>query len=247
VQVSLLGKEVSMRKKLGWLRAFTVLCLCAAAASVTSAANANKELQEALEAKYELAKTGIDHMRITHPGTVLVIQKDGIYASPSTDMGTQTTKVVDGNVEEPKGFGAAFFSNPTNRSLKKGETVYITRIGVRSKDVRFLLITCDTSDVNVRGNTLQTRYAATIAFEFPQGFLETADASAVKKAVDAVLLPEAEVQAASTKTVQLGQTPDEVKSALGAPDKVVKLGPKEIFVYKDMKVVFVDGKVADVQ
>jgi hypothetical protein len=48
-------------------------------------------------------------------------------------------------------------------------------------------------------------------------------------------------------TVELGQTPDQVKAALGAPDKVIKLGAKEVYVYKDIKVVFVDGKVSDVQ
>ena len=62
-----------------------------------------------------------------------------------------------------------------------------------------------------------------------------------------MLLPESEVQASQTKTVALGQTEDQVKSILGAPDKIIKLGPKEIYVYKDIKVVFADGKVTDVQ
>ena len=39
----------------------------------------------------------------------------------------------------------------------------------------------------------------------------------------------------------------QVKAALGTPDKVVNLGPKQIYVYKDLKVTFVNGKVADVQ
>ena len=43
------------------------------------------------------------------------------------------------------------------------------------------------------------------------------------------------------------KTLDQVKSELGDPDKIVKLGPKEIYVYKDIKVVFTDGKVSDVQ
>jgi len=34
---------------------------------------------------------------------------------------------------------------------------------------------------------------------------------------------------------------------LGKPDKIVNLGPKVTYVYKDMKVIFQDGKVADVQ
>ena len=99
----------------------------------------------------------------------------------------------------------------------------------------------------MNGNTRETRYAATVAFEFPEAALETADANVIKKGIDAVLIPEAELGAANTKTVQLGQTPEEVRAILGAPDNVIKLGPKEVFVYKNLKVIFIDGKVSDVQ
>jgi hypothetical protein len=47
--------------------------------------------------------------------------------------------------------------------------------------------------------------------------------------------------------IQLGQTPDEVQAALGQPDKIVDLGKKQIYVYKDLKVTFLNGKVSDVQ
>lgn len=49
------------------------------------------------------------------------------------------------------------------------------------------------------------------------------------------------------QTIQLGQTPDQVRAALGQPDKVVNLGAKQIYVYKDLKVTFVSEKVSDVQ
>jgi hypothetical protein len=47
--------------------------------------------------------------------------------------------------------------------------------------------------------------------------------------------------------IEKGQTPDQVKAALGNPDKIVNLGTKQIYVYKDLKVTFVNGKVSDVQ
>jgi uncharacterized membrane protein YgcG len=47
--------------------------------------------------------------------------------------------------------------------------------------------------------------------------------------------------------IEKGQTPDQVKAALGQPDKIVNLGAKQIYVYKDIKVTFINGKVADVQ
>lgn len=49
-------------------------------------------------------------------------------------------------------------------------------------------------------------------------------------------------------TLRLGMTPEEVELAQGArPQKVIDLGGKKIFVYSDMKITFVDGKVTDVQ
>jgi hypothetical protein len=78
-------------------------------------------------------------------------------------------------------------------------------------------------------------------------FLDTATPDSIKRIVDAVIAPEAEVKAANTKTISLGQTVDEVKSILGQPERIVNLGPKVTYFYKDMKVIFQDGKVTDVQ
>jgi len=47
--------------------------------------------------------------------------------------------------------------------------------------------------------------------------------------------------------IEKGQTPDQVKASIGTPDKIVNLGAKQIYVYKDIKVTFVNGKVSDVQ
>jgi hypothetical protein len=47
--------------------------------------------------------------------------------------------------------------------------------------------------------------------------------------------------------IEKGQTPDQVKAALGNPDKIINLGTKLIYVYKDIKVTFLNGKVSDVQ
>jgi len=48
-------------------------------------------------------------------------------------------------------------------------------------------------------------------------------------------------------TVALGQTVDQVVSALGQPTKKAKVGAKEIYYYKDLKVTFLNGKVKDVE
>jgi hypothetical protein len=54
-------------------------------------------------------------------------------------------------------------------------------------------------------------------------------------------------QQAEPQTIEKGQTPDQVEAALGKPDKIVNLGAKQLYIYKDLKVTFVNGKVSDVQ
>jgi hypothetical protein len=48
-------------------------------------------------------------------------------------------------------------------------------------------------------------------------------------------------------TIALGQTIDQVTAGMGQPTRVIDLGTKKIYVYKDMKVTFKVGKVSDVQ
>jgi hypothetical protein len=47
--------------------------------------------------------------------------------------------------------------------------------------------------------------------------------------------------------ISLGQTMDQVSAALGSPTRIVDLGSKKIYVYKDMKVTFSAGNVSDIQ
>jgi hypothetical protein len=52
---------------------------------------------------------------------------------------------------------------------------------------------------------------------------------------------------AEAPVVSLGQTPEEVVAALGQPVKKAKVGTREIYFYKDLKVTFVNNKVKDIQ
>jgi hypothetical protein len=53
--------------------------------------------------------------------------------------------------------------------------------------------------------------------------------------------------APAPKTISLGESKDDVVASFGAPAKIVQLSTKEIDYYPDMKVIFVKGKVTDVQ
>lgn len=59
--------------------------------------------------------------------------------------------------------------------------------------------------------------------------------------------PPADTPPPAPPTVSLGQTMDQVTAVMGQPKSVAKVGTKTIFNYSDLKVIFVDGKVSDVQ
>jgi hypothetical protein len=48
-------------------------------------------------------------------------------------------------------------------------------------------------------------------------------------------------------TIGLGQTIAQVIASLGPPKRIANLGSKQIYVYNDMKITFVNGKVTDVE
>lgn len=51
---------------------------------------------------------------------------------------------------------------------------------------------------------------------------------------------------AAAVEIKLGMSGDQVRASKGEPTQVVKLGPKEIFVYQDTKVTLVNGKVTSI-
>ena len=166
--------------------------------SVSHEADWNKVLEESLKVKYELTKTGLDRVRITKPGTVLVIQKENISGDLASDATFLNNKVNNGQIAQAGGFGAFMQDKKTSRVFKAGEKVYVFKLEVKDKAVEFFLVSCETYDVNLHGSTRQTRYKSLVTFEFPEGFLATADADTVKKTVDAVIVPEQEAKTAST-------------------------------------------------
>jgi hypothetical protein len=212
------------------------------------AANA-RALLEALVADYPLTKVGVvmfntDYTRITQPGTILAVRVPGIYADvANTQDAIVNTNVADGQVSQATGFTAAFGSNTgKSRTLNPNEKVYVTNILVKRNAVLLELLTVDTTTL---ADGQGTRYRAELNFKLPG--LDSMTADDVKKAIDTVVADPATVSAVESKTVKLGMSTDEVKKSLGNPPKIVDLGKKQVYVYPDMKVVFIDGKVSDVQ
>jgi hypothetical protein len=225
--------------------AFGILVICLQTANASDWKDA---LKDALEKNYPLThRSAMSPDRITQQGIVLVIQKQGIAADPSSDLRYSITFVRDGQVGEQGGATVGILNKENTRVFKLGERVYVTDIKVGDDYVMFELMSCDMFDVVNKGSTKQTRYKAALSFKFDQTALPTLEPEKIEAAISPVVATEAEAAAQSTKTISLGQTPEQVVAILGPPDKIVNLGPKVTYIYKDMKVIFQDGKVADVQ
>jgi hypothetical protein len=102
-----------------------------------------------------------------------------------------------------------------------------------------------TVDMTTLGDGQGTRYRAELNVKLPA--LDDMTPDDVKKTIDTVITDPATASAVESKTVKLEMSPDEVKKTLGNPDKIVDLGQKQIYIYKDMKITFIDAKVTDVQ
>ena len=227
------------------LAAFTLLMLISPV--VLHAKSWKDELIEKITATYVPTDRSLwDLENVKAGGTVMVLTQDGALGSISTDARYYGTDVKDGVISTE---GAPMGKN--SQLLKKGQRVFLMSVKIteyQGSDVlRLFFLTADTFDRVESGNTKKRRYKGTLDYLFPGGTLQNADFATVKTAINKAIVAENEYQGAAAPTVTLGMTPEQVESVLGKPSKVVDLGSKKIFVYTDMKVTFVDGKVSDVQ
>jgi hypothetical protein len=237
---------------------------------LASAQNAPPSLAEQLQAQYNFVKTGSDSngLTILEPGTVLVIQKAGILGVQPTSVAMCPAKYQDGTLKGPNGFCLAMVQS-VSRYFTVGEKVYPTKLEVNlpKEKISLQLLDCDSCN----GANPPAYYKSEIVFQFAKGYLETAGVSKVEDTIAQVLSiddsanqpqqaqdpqadqaqpnsqPEPEPPPAQTQTIELGQTIVQVTAALGKPEKIVNLRSKQIYVYKDLKITFVNGKVSDVK
>ena len=59
--------------------------------------------------------------------------------------------------------------------------------------------------------------------------------------------PPAPVAATPPPSLSIGETSSQVLQAYGMPSKIIDLGKKKTYIYKDIKVVFTDDKISDMQ
>jgi hypothetical protein len=151
------------------------------------------------------------------------------------------------------------------RYFVTGEKFWVTHVDYPADGVTFTLFTDAINDVRYystlkivypRGKTLTTDQVLALVGEVlkvqPDDSAKSDDQGNQQQAAaggDANQQQPAAEQAppAPPATVEMGQTPEQVIAILGQPLKIINLGLKQIYVYKDLKVTFLKGKVTDAQ
>jgi hypothetical protein len=172
-----------------------------------------------------------DYTRITPPGAVLAVRLPGIYADvANTESGIIETNLSNGQITLTSGFAAAGGNTSHSRTLALKEKVYVTQILVKRDAALIELLTVD---VTTLGDGRGTRYRSELNVKMPG--LETMTPEDMKKTIDTVITDPATASTVESKTIKLGMSPNEDKRSLGNPDKIIDLGAKQVYIYKDMK------------
>jgi LysM repeat protein len=263
--------ERMRRLLLSTLPAVLTLCALSVRAQVPV-----DNIETQLSQLYQTAKVTADGTDIVTAGSVLILQKDHLLMDQVDQLVPTPNLYKDGKISQGGLAGAASFFkglsklgslNPLannaaangaasaagkTREFVSGEKFWVSKIETHPDGVTFNLISDPIKD---------QRYHATLHFPFAKGASpspddvagtvsevlkidggdDSKDQSAANQAQQPAAAP------AATKTVALGQTRDQVIAAFGVPSKVIQLGPKEIDVFSDMKVTFVQNKVVDVK
>jgi hypothetical protein len=244
-----------------------VLALTVALACVAPALRGQDqrtEIQKRLTAEFKRTKMTADKSDIAAAGSVLDLHKDGLVMASTEAVAPPTNTYKNGTISF--GFGAnmawGMALAPANqqttaiaqRKFVTGEKFWVTDYIVKPDGVVFVFYSDPYNDV---------RYYGQLKFPFQKNVVPPTDdlmkeieevVTAESDAPDAPAAdnaaPAAQAPAQSSappKTIALGQTTDQVIGILGQPQKIVNLGAKQMYFYPDMKVIFTNGKVTDVQ
>lgn len=216
-------------------------------------ASDRKELLSELQMRY-LNASG-KHARNQNPADriVFTVQLPGIAVTQVlTGTLAPENKIADGHLLQLGTFSQLRVQQGGGRFLTPGESVWMTKIDAKADQIRLSLLTCDGV------------FSAELIFQFAKEYLGSARPDEVERVIDAALAspgvaPPGPVQTVSAQqsapqprgttpaAISLGDRIDQVIAAFGPPLQIVDLGSKKTYHYKNLKVMFVDGKVADVE
>jgi len=219
-------------------------------------------LQQKLNAQFKLTTTTADRSDIVTAGDVVVLHMPGFVMFSTNTAVPPTSTYKSGKITQ--GIGTTMLmANPRTpqRRFVPEEKCWVTRIVVENESVAFELYSDAYNNVRYYG-TLKVAFPDKKVFPPVDSFLQTiaevltlasqngqagGTTPASAPASMPAIAPPPPPADAPPPTIALGQTKDQVTAGFGQPTRIAKLGAKEIYYYKDMKVTFTNGKVSNVE
>lgn len=257
------------------IKSTAAIFIAALGASVATAQNS--AVADQLRTQYKLVKLALDANgpTVVDPGTVLVIQKGGILGVAPISVVTCPARYQDGELHAPGGFCSTMVKQ-SSRFFQNAEKVYPAKIdlNLKKEQISFHVVACDSCNgvdpptfykaevvfqfgkgyletatpAQVMDTISQVLVADNAAPQQPPAASPAAaPAAPVVEAPPAAIPPPPPPADQPPPTIEIGQTVDQVVAMLGQPMRVAKVGDKQIYFYKDLKVTFNGGKVSDVQ
>jgi hypothetical protein len=170
-----------MSRKSVYFTRLAVSVICAAI-SISSAVaqSASPAVADQLRA-YKIVKLAEDSngLAVVQPGTVLTLLQGGLLAVPPANVVNCSAKFQNGQMKAAGGFCAAMVKD-VSRYFQSGEKVYPLKIdvNVKKEEISFKVVACDACN-----GVDPSFYKSEVVFQFPKGFLETAQPGAVQQTI----------------------------------------------------------------
>lgn len=166
--------------------AITMTAVLIAGIFDVSSANAQgastSSLDDQLRAQYKLAKIVPESngYKVAEPGTMLVVQKDGIFGVP---LGSNSVDRVIYAIQKDTDLHH-YNSGASNWKFGVGHKVYLSKVNIDAKreNVLFTIVECDCSDP-----AKPAYYKSIVDFEFPTGYLAAAEVGQIEDVISQVL------------------------------------------------------------
>jgi hypothetical protein len=233
--------------------------------------------EKELVPEYALTRVTADQSDITKAGDILVLQKGDLVMAPVAGANLYQDTYKDGKIKQNSlgmiNMGSRLLQHGTGtgavatRIFVPGEKMWVTKIQRKDDGLVFDLLTDEYAGVrykaalkfyfNPKGPALSVDEMGKLVGEVfkvqaarageaggPKAAAPDGEAAAGKRA--AAPAPSA-APTQGVAEITLGQSVDQVMAILGQPRTIIDLGSKKVYEYKDMKVVFIGGKVVDVQ
>lgn|ERR1039457_5349957 len=251
---------------MNWKISVAVALLLSVAIAGNAIAVTRHDVKTEILTRYRV--TTLDFLgSVNEVGTVLIVQKTGLTADK--EMRLFKPNVVGSRQLIEAGGGRLPLGKNLDGNLKVGDRLLLYGVSTGDEYVELAVFTVKSFVLPGSGRKGPAPLQASTRFSYPGGlaavtanqviedigeWFRAEDELKSKAGTDdkvKILVREKEKQEAiiqgAAKTIRLGQSEEDVAAILGAPLTRVLLENKKVFVYKDLKIIFVGGKVVDAE